>query len=338
MERWQYTRGLHELGNGLFAWLQPDGSWGWSNAGLVAHGGQSLLVDTLFDLALTRDMLDAMRAASPVPIDTVVNTHGNGDHWYGNTLVAEAEIIATSKALAEMRDLPPGKLATLMKVASVLDRLGPLGRGLGKVGGAVGLTKLRDLAEAAPFVHEIFSPFAFGGIDATFPNRTFDGTLSLDVGGKQVELIEVGPAHTAGDAIVWVPEDRVVFAGDVLFSGGHPVLWEGPAAGWMAACDRILALDPVVVVPGHGPIGGVEPVKRLRAYLETLDTEVTERFRAGMAVGDILAEVQLAGFAEWSEAERLHVNIETIVRHLDPKAVPPANPFADFAGMARRAH
>ena len=86
MSAWTYTKGLHDLGNGCFAWLQPDGGWGWSNAGLVCDGGESLLVDTLFDLRLTREMLDAMRRAAPAAarIGTLVNTHANGDHCYGN--------------------------------------------------------------------------------------------------------------------------------------------------------------------------------------------------------------------------------------------------------------
>ena len=78
--RSEYTRGLHDLGNGCFAWLQPDGSWGWSNAGLVTDGDASLLVDTLFDLKLTRAMLAAMRDAAPratAAIGTLVNTHSN---------------------------------------------------------------------------------------------------------------------------------------------------------------------------------------------------------------------------------------------------------------------
>ncbi|MCO4747349.1 MAG: MBL fold metallo-hydrolase [Proteobacteria bacterium] len=339
MERWQYTRGLHEIGDGLFAWLQPDGAWGWSNAGLVASGGQSLLVDTLFDLSLTRDMLDAMRAVEPTAanLDTVVNTHGNGDHWYGNALVADAEIIATTKALAEMRELPPSKLALLMRVAGLMSAIGPVGRGLGALGGAVGLRKLRDLADAAPFVSEIFSPFQFAGIEAVFPNRTFDGRLELQVGHKRVEVLEVGPAHTAGDAIVWLPDDKVVFAGDVLFSGGHPVIWEGPAAGWIAACDRILALKPEIVVPGHGPIGGVEPVKRLRNYLVELEKGVLSRFEAGLSAADIVTDLRMEGFEQWSEAERLHVNVETLVRHLDSGALPPVDAFAQFAGMAKLA-
>jgi cyclase len=93
-----YTRGLHELGDGLYAYLQPDGGWGWSNAGLVTSHDQSLLIDTLFDLRLTAEMLDAMRGATPaaVHIDTVVNTHANGDHCYGNALVADSLIISSA--------------------------------------------------------------------------------------------------------------------------------------------------------------------------------------------------------------------------------------------------
>ena len=87
MDKGRYTKGLHDLGNGCFAWLQPDGGWGWSNAGLVCDGGESLLVDTLFDLRLTAEMLAAMRRAAPAAarIGTLVNTHANGDHCYGNS-------------------------------------------------------------------------------------------------------------------------------------------------------------------------------------------------------------------------------------------------------------
>src|SRR4030088_3412001 len=104
-----YTRGLHELGDGLFAFLQPDGGWGWSNAGLVVSDDSSLLIDTLFDLRLTREMLDAMRPATDRhPIRQVLNTHGNGDHWYGNQQVPElADIVDSEAAVQDMEEVPP---------------------------------------------------------------------------------------------------------------------------------------------------------------------------------------------------------------------------------------
>jgi len=107
-----YTTGLHELGDSCFAYLQPDGGWGWSNAGLVVGDGASILVDTLFDLRLTRSMLDSMLAVTaPAPIATLVNTHANGDHCYGNQLVDVPEIVASAATAHEMTEVPPAMLA-----------------------------------------------------------------------------------------------------------------------------------------------------------------------------------------------------------------------------------
>ena len=110
-----YEKGLHELGDGLFAYLQPDGGWGWSNAGLITAGGTSLLVDTLYDLHLTSEMLDAMR---PVldrhPIEAALNTHSNPDHCFGNELLPTAtEIYASAASAAEMTVMSPEVLQGL---------------------------------------------------------------------------------------------------------------------------------------------------------------------------------------------------------------------------------
>src|SRR5205807_8631530 len=103
---------LHEVGDGVWAYLQRDGGWGWSNAGLVTDGDAALLVDTLFDLRLTAAMLDAMHRATPAARDigTVINTHANGDHCYGNALVAGSEIISSARCAEEMAGLPPSAM------------------------------------------------------------------------------------------------------------------------------------------------------------------------------------------------------------------------------------
>src|SRR5438477_1815291 len=103
MQTRRFTRGLHDVGSGCFAWLQPDGGWGLSNAGLVVDCDQALLVDTLFDLPLTRQMLTVMRAAVPAAahIGTVVNTHFHPDHTGGNALLEGATIVASRAAMEE---------------------------------------------------------------------------------------------------------------------------------------------------------------------------------------------------------------------------------------------
>jgi glyoxylase-like metal-dependent hydrolase (beta-lactamase superfamily II) len=286
-----YRKGLHEVADGVWAYLQPDGGWGWSNAGLVTDGPASLLVDTLFDLALTAEMLAAMRRATPAAerIGSLVNTHANGDHCYGNALVAGSEIVASRAAAAEMAELPPSRLAELMAAAP----------GLGELGA---------------FVQRIFGPFRFDGIELTLPTRTFEGELGLRVGDREVRLLEVGPAHTAGDVVVHLPAEGVLFTGDILFHGGHPIVWAGPVANWVAACERLEALGAATVVPGHGALATTAAIADLRHYFEYLTGEARARFDAGMGPIDAAHDIDPGPYAGWGEGERLVVNVCALYR------------------------
>jgi glyoxylase-like metal-dependent hydrolase (beta-lactamase superfamily II) len=299
VSRAAYTRGLHDLGNGCFAYLQPDGSWGWSNAGLVAGDGASLLVDTLFDLPLTRRMLEEMRDVTRArPIRTLVNTHANGDHCWGNQLVTGAEIVASRACRDEMTT---GFGPAMMQALLAADGLG----------------------EAGDYFRRCFGAFDFAGIELTPPTRVFDGTLSLDVGGTRVEVIDVGPAHTRGDALVHVPGDGVVYTGDILFIGGTPIVWEGPVSNWIAACERILAMGCRTVVPGHGPITDAAGVRAVRDYLTYVSEQARARWEAGMSSEDAARDIALGEFSRWGERERIAVNVDTVYRELSDDHSPP---------------
>jgi cyclase len=308
-----YSLGLHEVGEGCFAYLQPDGGWGYSNAGLVVGDGASLLVDTLFDLKLTAAMLNSMKQATETaPISTVVNTHANGDHCYGNQLVEGANIVASSATAREMTEVPPSMLAALNKAP-------------GEVG---------DLFRS------FFGDFEFDGIDLSLPTQTFDKRLDLNVGGREVQLIEVGPAHTAGDTIAYVPSTGSVFTGDILFIGGAPIVWAGPLQNWIAACDLIIGLEATVVVPGHGPLTDNVGVREVRDYLSYVLNEATERQAQGMDAFDAAREIckNMMGdtsksFAGWKEFGRISVNVDTVYRTLDPQHQSP-NVVEQFARMA----
>jgi cyclase len=291
-----YSRGAHQIAHGVWAYLQPDGGWGRSNAGLVASddGARSLLVDTLFDLELTRDMLAALRDATPAAerIAIVVNTHANGDHCYGNALVAGADIVASLACAAEMARLPPAALADLVRAAP-------------------------DMGEVGAFLLDIFGGFNFEGVELVPPDRTFTGELELSIGDRPVHLIEVGPAHTDGDVIVHVPDAGVVFAGDIIFHGGHPIVWTGPTANWIAACDRLLGLEGVTtVVPGHGPVTTLDTVADLKGYFEHLTNEVRARHDAGMSPLEAAAAIDLGPYRRLAESERLVANVAVLYREM----------------------
>jgi cyclase len=309
-----YVKGLQEVGNGMYAYLQPNGGWGWSNAGLVVDGEQTLLVDTLYDLALTQQMLAAMRKAVPAAaqIDTLVNTHANGDHCYGNQLVGGARIVASERTAAEMPELPPAVMAALLEQAP----------GLGELGA---------------FFLECFGAFDFKGIELALPNETFSGELGLKVGDRELVLIEVGPAHTRGDTLVHAVRERVLFSGDILFSNAHPIAWAGPVSNWIDACDRILGMDVEVIVPGHGPLADLEAVRELRAYFEYLYEQARICHEEGMTPLQAARSISLQRWSDWGEAERLVVNIANIYGELtdDLQALNPLTAFEQMASLAR---
>jgi glyoxylase-like metal-dependent hydrolase (beta-lactamase superfamily II) len=290
----QFRRGLEELGNGLYAWMQPDGGWGWSNAGFIRDGEESLLVDTLFDEPLTAAMLAALKDATgiaPEDIGVLVNTHANGDHTHGNALVPNAEVIASAAATREMAELTPSDLSRF--------------RAAGRAG---------DAGEGGSYFAEAFAPFDFDTVRGRVPTRTFEQRLDLRVGAKAVELHMLGPAHTKGDTLVWVPGDRAVFTGDLLFIDGTPIMWSGPVGNWLAACERILSFKAESIVPGHGPLTDAAGARWVRDYLRYLDSEARPRFEAGMTVESAALDISLAEFRHWINPERIVANVDALYR------------------------
>jgi glyoxylase-like metal-dependent hydrolase (beta-lactamase superfamily II) len=306
-----YTRGLHEIGDGLFAYLQPDGGWGWSNAGLIVGDGASMLVDTLFDLRLTREMLESMRGLTDRnPIRQAANTHGNGDHYFGNQLLPDnIPIFATSAAIAEMQAVPP----TLVHLLFHQLDLGP---------------------EFDAFAARTMRRFQFEGIEHRPADHPFSDRLRIDAGGRPVELVELGPAHTDGDAIVWLPESATVFTGDILFISGTPVMWAGPASNWLRACDRILELEARTIVPGHGPLTDAGGVRDVQRYLRYVRDEARARFQAGMDDEAAADDIDISDFRDWGDPERIAVNVATLYREFDPNLPELAVPEL-FVRMAR---
>ena len=287
-----FNKGLSDLGNNIYCYLQPDGGWGWSNAGLIADGDESLIVDTLFDEDLTLEMLDSMKSAEPKGMKNIralINSHSNGDHCNGNNCVDTDEVISSEATLEEMSHESPEMMAALLKQAP---EMGTLGK----------------------YFLECFGSFNFEGVTKRLPNTTFTGETQRQVGDKIVELIEVGPAHTNGDVLVHVPSDKVVFTGDILFIEGHPILWAGPVKNWINACDRIISMEVDFVVPGHGPVTDNRGVKAVRDYLAYIDTESRERFESGMSALEAAKEIDLDLFSTWGDGERIAVNVNSLYR------------------------
>ena len=290
-----HTPGLHRLADETYAYLQGTCATGYSNAGLVCSGDEALLVDTLYTLGQTRQLLSAIAESVPaVDICWVVNTHHDGDHWWGNQLVGDALIVSSTSAAQTMRHAGP---------ETVVPFLSP---------------------DTDPRLRAILEPFDFAGITPTYPTITFDGELELTVGRRIVRVIEVGPAHTIGDVIIHVPDQGVVYAGDVQVFGGHGVVHSGPIDHCIRACDTILELDADTIVPGHGPVGGKPEVIRVRDYLERVRDHATAAHQRGQSPAEAAREFGFAEFADLEFAERVILNIGAVYREINGDGTPGA--------------
>jgi glyoxylase-like metal-dependent hydrolase (beta-lactamase superfamily II) len=284
-----------------------------ANSGLVNRGG-GLVVDTQSDLDHARRMIELFGTVWKGMPRYVAITHEDGDHVWGNQLFEGTEIIAHRSVPERMKQVAnPEEIQKLLHgvtdppTRQALQALHP-----GLV--AAGMQLQED--------------YNFDGIELVLPTTVFDERHMLDLDGTKVHLIYVGPCHQVGDTIVHDPEEGVVFAGDVIFRQCTPMGWSGTYEKWFKALDLIISLDPKVIVPGHGPVCGIEGVIEMKAYLEYVRVESKRYFEQGLSSLEASKQIDFGPFAGWRSPARLYMNVERAYREFRNE---PANARWDSA-------
>jgi glyoxylase-like metal-dependent hydrolase (beta-lactamase superfamily II) len=292
---------LRQVSANCFAVLNEKSRVCDANSGLINLGG-GVVIDTQSDLAHGRQMIDLfgrVRAGMP---KRVVNTHEDGDHVWGNQLFEGAEIIAHRT----VKELMPhvADLKETQRLIESADRF--LTRMLLKALHPGALAVARQLQQ----------DYDFDGIKLVLPTTVFEERHVLDLDGTQAHLIYVGPCHQIGDTIIHVPSERVVFAGDVIFRECTPMGWNGTYEKWLEALDLIVSLDPDVIVPGHGPVCGIEGAMEMKAYLEYVRDESARCFAQGLSALEASKNIDFGPYGGWRAPARLYMNVERAYREL----------------------
>jgi cyclase len=282
----RFDTGMVELGDDLYAYLQWDGGWGVSNAGMLAHDDGLLVVDALMAPSMTRRFVAAMREVSRAPFARLVNTHMHPDHTNGNQFIEGAEIVASDACREEM-------VAAARAAAAAAAKRAPGDRG-----------------PKPGWIREEWWP-ELAEVRSTLPTTTFSDHLTLRHGGREVQLHHYGPAHTLGDAMVYVPDAKVLFAGDLAFFYAMP-LCRGDMENWVRVCDIIRGMDVETIVPGHGPLGTKRELQDMQEYLEFMVRETRRAFDEGLTPEQAAQRIDIGDWAKWPEAERKEMNIATL--------------------------
>jgi cyclase len=267
-----------EVSEGVYAYLQPDGSWYINNTGFLAGGSGVISIDAASTERRTRAYLDAITTVTAKPVRTLVNTHHHGDHTHGNYLMSGATIVGHEQCRVAIQNTPmppppPG-------IWSEVD--------------------WGHLEPAPPF------------LTYTEGVTLWSGDLRCDV--RYVGT----PAHTTNDSIIGIPERSVVFTGDLLFNGGTPFALQGSVSGWIEVLETVLRpLGARTLVPGHGPVCGPEVIDDMLAYLRFVQQTARQAKAAGLSPLEAARATDLGEFKDLLDSERIVGNLHRAYLELD---------------------
>lgn len=290
-----FKTGIEEVAPKVYAYIQAYGELGVSNAGLLLDREGVMAVDALMVPSMTRRFLTAIKKVTTKPVTRLVNTHHHIDHSGGNFLFREAEIVSHTYCREE----------------------------IARTGMPVDFFQKRIPRFAAEFPK----------LKLAVPDVTFEDRLVFHQAGRAVELRHLGPAHTFGDAFVYLAKDKLLFAGDLAFYYVTPLAFQGHVGNWIKVADRILKMDVETIVPGHGPIGGKKELREMRAYLALIRREAKMRFDAGMTAEQAARDVKLGIYARWREPERILPNIMRLYQEFKNELDQPLDALQVFDGM-----
>ena len=269
---------VDEVADGVYAYVQPDGTWWINNAGFVVGGDGVVAIDTCATERRTRRFLDHVRAVTPDPVRVLANTHHHGDHTHGNYLTHPAAIVGHDRCRDAMIE------AGIMHVEGVFGDPSP----------------------------------DWGDLELAPPMLTFADHMHVHTGDIGVELHYIGtPAHTDNDVVAWLPEQRVLFAGDLVFNGGTPFVLMGSVDGALDAVERLRRFDAAVVVPGHGPVCDLGVLDRLADYYRFVQTVAADAHASGVGALEAARSTDLGDFAELTDGERIVGNLHRALFELD---------------------
>ena len=270
-----WKSGLQEVAPNVFAYIHSGVGWDICNSGFIVGDDGVLVIDAMMVASQVRLYMEEIRKVTDKPIRYVVNTHHHVDHSFGNQFYLPAEIVS-HRGCRE----------------ALITR-----------GADVGM-----LSERYPHYRDDWAEARL-----TPASITYEDKMIVHLGGKVIELLHPGPAHTYGDTLVYLPEDKVLFTGDVAFHYLTPLARDGHVSNWIKVANGILNhLDATTLIPGHGPVSGKEVVSATLKYLRLVKRTSRSHFQRGASVEDTSRAVLLGEYADWVEPERVMVNVQRL--------------------------
>jgi cyclase len=245
---------MKKIVEGVYAYLQPFVFYG-SNAGLIVGEKEAVVVDSLTNQYMVEDFKNRIKEITDNPVRFLINTHPHGDHTYTNHFFQGATVICSSLCREEIMKMPPDQIEKARKEVPTM---------------------------------------SFDGAKDTPPDLVFEKSLTLFWGEKEIRIVCLGPGHSPSDTYVFLPLEKTVFCGDIVFSGTPPLSLAGSVFGHIEQLKILIDLDASYYIPGHGPVVDKDYVSDSRDFLIKILEGARLCFDKGMTVQEAAKTIDMA--------------------------------------------
>ncbi len=301
---------LTKLADNVYAQIvSPDGN-AVSNSGIVILDHSVLVFDTHFTPEAGQALLAAIRSVTAKPVSYVINSHAHADHTHGNQVFANAQLIASS---ATRRDVLERDLPSLNRTIGIAQsQMEELRRDLSKEADAAQIKRLSEQIKSREDYVQ-----AMSRLKIVAPFVTLDDNLKIQDGKQEARILYLGKGHTDGDVVLFLPAQKIVFAGDLFFNDAIPNVQDASVLAWMKTLEEVLKLDADKFVPGHGGVGSRKDVEKFLAYFQELQSLVKEAIERGDSMEQATNEIVMpAKFSSYRFQNFFPSNIQKMFAEL----------------------
>jgi cyclase len=304
--------GLTKLADDIYVHLANPDSDAVSNSGVIVMDQAVLVLDTHFTPEAGQRLQAEIRSITTKPVRYIVNSHAHADHTHGNQSIPGAQIISSSNA---RRDVIQVDLPSMNRTIGITQsQLEKLRRELGQQNSETQAQRVREQIKSREDYLAVMSR-----LKITAPFVTLDDTLLIQDRKRDVQLLFLGPGHTDGDIVLFVPSAKVAFLGDLFFNRAIPNVQDADIFQWMRTLEQALKLDADIFVPGHGPVGSRKDVERFLNYFQKLKSLVEPFVSRGETGDQAIRDIEIPReFAEYSFQNFFPLNIQKM--HAEIKA------------------
>jgi glyoxylase-like metal-dependent hydrolase (beta-lactamase superfamily II) len=284
---------IEQLDDGIFAALHREGGWAVANAGIIDLGDSSLVFDTFITVQAANDLKKAAERLTGKPVRFVVNSHYHNDHIWGNQVFdSQAQIISSDDTLLLIKT--EGKEEYDSYKEGSRPRLRELQSEFLETNNE---SRRNELSTWIRYYQGLVETFPI--LNVRYPNLTFNKHMNIYGADLEIELIAYKGCHTGCDTILYIPSKQIIFMSDLLFVRCHPFLADGDPDKLLSTLDEIDRFQPKKLVPGHGPVGGIEDLRLMKEYIHHCDQTGKQIFEKDRDEADINETMIPEQYSKW---------------------------------------